>query len=72
MEMVADRVQRAREETWQERDETPDGMFEGKLVRRTMSMAHLGGATLDNEENYLLKKLFSALGVVQVENQARI
>ena len=72
MQMVADRVQRAREETWQERDETPDGMFEGKLLRRTMSMAHLGGATLDNEENYLLKKLFSALGIVQVENQARI
>jgi formate dehydrogenase major subunit len=72
MEMVADRVQRAREETWQERDEQPGGMFEGKLLRRTMSMAHLGGATLDNEENYLLKKLFSALGIVQVENQARI
>jgi formate dehydrogenase major subunit len=72
MEMVADRVQRAREETWQERDDNPDGMFEGKLLRRTMSMAHLGGATLDNEENYLLKKLYSALGIVQVENQARI
>ena len=72
MEMVADRVQRAREETWQERDETPGSVFEGKLLRRTMSMAHLGGATLDNEENYLLKKLFSALGIVQVENQARI
>ncbi len=72
MEMVADRVQRAREQTWQERDETPDGTFEGKLLRRTMSMAHLGGATLDNEENYLLKKLYSALGIVQVENQARI
>ncbi len=72
MQMVADRVQRAREETWQERDENPDGMFEGKLLRRTMSMAHLGGATLDNEENYLLKKLYTALGVLQVENQARI
>lgn len=72
MEMVADRVQRAREETWQERDEQQGGVFEGKLLRRTMSIAHLGGATLDNEENYLLKKLYSALGIVQVENQARI
>ncbi len=72
MEMVADRVQRTREAHWQERDETRGGEFEGKLLRRTLSMAHLGGATLDNEENYLLKKLFSAIGVVQVENQARI
>jgi formate dehydrogenase major subunit len=72
MQMVADRVQRAREETWQERVEDPESMHHGKLVRRTLSMAHLGGATLDNEENYLLKKLFSALGIVQVENQARI
>ena len=72
MEMVADRVKRAREETWEERDTNPGGLFEGKLLRRTMSMAHLGGATLDNEENYLLKKLYTALGIVQVENQARI
>ena len=40
--------------------------------RRTMAIAHLGGATLDNEENYLIKKLFTALGIVQMENQARI
>jgi formate dehydrogenase major subunit len=40
--------------------------------RRTMSIANLGGATLDNEENYLIKKLCMALGIVQVENQARI
>ena len=43
-----------------------------RRVRRTMGLASLGGATLDNEENYLIKKLFTALGVVQVENQARI
>ena len=43
-----------------------------KLYRRTMGFASLGGATLDNEENYLIKKLFTALGVIQVENQARI
>ena len=43
-----------------------------RKVRRTMGIASLGGATLDNEENYLMKKLYTALGAVQVENQARI
>jgi formate dehydrogenase major subunit len=66
MDMVAQRVKKTREETWQENDES------GNLVRRTLGIAHLGGATLDNEENYLIKKLFTALGIVQVENQARI
>jgi formate dehydrogenase major subunit len=66
MDMVADRVKRARDENWEEKDD------EGNVVNRTLSMAHLGGATLDNEENYLIKKLWSALGMVQVENQARI
>ena len=66
MDMVADRVQRTRDRTWQER------LDDGQRVQRTMAIAHLGGATLDNEENYLLKKLHTALGVVQVENQARI
>ena len=66
MDMVADRIQRTRERTWQEK---LDG---GAGVQRTLGIAHLGGATLDNEENYLLKKLYTALGVVQVENQARI
>ena len=66
MDMVAERVRDTRDETWQERDE------KGHLLRRTLGIAHLGGATLDNEENYLLKKLYTALGVVQVENQARI
>jgi formate dehydrogenase major subunit len=66
MDMIADRVQRAREEHWQEH------LADGRRVARTMAIAHLGGATLDNEENYLLKKLYVALGVVQVENQARI
>jgi formate dehydrogenase major subunit len=72
MEMVAERVKRARDETWQERIEEAGAEHEGARVRRTLGIAHLGGATLDNEENYLLKKLFTALGVVQVENQARI
>jgi formate dehydrogenase major subunit len=66
MEMVAERVKKTRDETWEERDES------GDPLRRTMSIAHLGGATLDNEENYLIKKLFTSLGIVQVENQARI
>ena len=60
MDMIAERVKKARDESWEEE------------TRRTMSMAHLGGATLDNEENYLIKKLFTALGIVQIENQARI
>jgi formate dehydrogenase major subunit len=65
MHMVADRVIAARRDGWQwEQD--------GKRTRRTMGLASLGGATLDNEENYLIKKLFTALGIVQVENQARI
>lgn len=66
MDMVAERVARAREASWEEEQ---DG---GGHVARTMALAHLGGATLDNEENYLLKKLYTALGMVQVENQARI
>jgi formate dehydrogenase major subunit len=66
MEMIADRVVKAREETWQET--TP----EGKPAKRTLGIANLGGATLDNEENYLMKKLLTALGIIQVENQARI
>jgi formate dehydrogenase major subunit len=66
MDMVAERVKAARDEHWEEKDD------QGDVVNRTLAMAHLGGATLDNEENYLIKKLFTALGVVQVENQARI
>jgi formate dehydrogenase major subunit len=66
MEMIADRVIRTREQTWQERDQ------EGRRLNRTLGMASLGGATLDNEENYLIKKLFTALGAIQIENQARI
>ena len=66
MDMIADRVLATRRETWQPSDE------DGNPTRRTLGIANLGGATLDNEENYLIKKLFTALGVVQVENQARI
>ncbi len=66
MDMIVDRIVRTREEHWQH--ETPDG----NPARRTLAIGNLGGATLDNEENYLMKKLLSALGIVQVENQARI
>lgn len=64
--MVAQRMKKARDASWEQNDEN------GNPLRRTMSMAHLGGATLDNEENYLIKKLFTSLGIVQIENQARI
>jgi formate dehydrogenase major subunit len=66
MTMIADRVVQVRRDTWQDIDE------QGRKVRRTLGIAGLGGATLDNEENYLIKKLFTAMGAVQIENQARI
>jgi formate dehydrogenase major subunit len=66
MEMIADRVLKARNDSWQELDE------QDRKVRRTLGIASLGGATLDNEENYLIKKLFTAMGAIQIENQARI
>ena len=66
MDMIADRVIETRNATW---EATSD---DGKPLNRTMGIASLGGATLDNEENYLMKKLYTALGVVQVENQARL
>ena len=66
MDMIADRVLSAREATWEDADD------QGRPLNRTLGISSLGGATLDNEENYLLKKLFTGLGVVSVENQARI
>jgi len=65
MDMIADRVIQARREGWQ-------WDVDGIRTRRTLGLATLGGATLDNEENYLIKKLFTALGAIQIENQARI
>ena len=67
MDMIADRVIATRDLTWE--DMGPDGVTR---LRRTRGFASLGGATLDNEENYLIKKLFTALGAIQIENQARI
>jgi formate dehydrogenase major subunit len=66
LDMLADRFLESRRRSWQDRDD------KGRLLRRTMGIAALGGATLDNEENYLIKKLFTAAGAVQIENQARI
>jgi formate dehydrogenase major subunit len=65
MDMIADRVISARRRGWQQE-------VDGQQTRRTLGFASLGGATLDNEENYLIKKLFTALGAIQIENQARI
>ena len=65
MDMIAERVLAARRHGWQEE-------VDGQRTRRTLGFASLGGATLDNEENYLIKKLFTALGAIQIENQARI
>lgn len=66
VDMIAERVLATRSRTWQDTD------AQGRHLRRTMGIASLGGATLDNEENYLMKKLYTALGAVQIENQARI
>jgi len=66
MEMIADRVLAARRATWEDADR------DGRPLKRTLGISSLGGATLDNEENYLIKKLFTALGAIQIENQARI
>src|SRR5690349_21002544 len=66
MEMIVDRIVDTRASSWEELTEN------GSPANRTMAIGNLGGATLDNEENYLIKKLYTALGIVQVENQARI
>ena len=66
MDMIADRLVATRERTWE------DTRADGAKLNRTRGFAHLGGATLDNEENYLIKKFFSAAGAVSIENQARI
>jgi formate dehydrogenase major subunit len=65
-EMVVDRVLKTRADWWEDSDD------KGRPLKRTRGFAFLGGATLDTEENYLIKKLFTALGAIQIENQARI
>jgi formate dehydrogenase major subunit len=67
MDRIAQLTKKTRDETFAEK--LPDG----KIINHTLGIASLGGATLDNEENYLIKKLFSAgLGMVWIENQARV
>jgi len=66
MDMIAERVIAARAAGWESGDQQTG------ILNRTLGFAHLGGATLDNEENYLIKKFFSAMGAIQIENQARI
>ena len=67
MERIAQLVKATRDASFEATDER------GLAVNRTLAIGHLGGATLDNEENYLIKKLFTGgLGIVAVENQARI
>jgi formate dehydrogenase major subunit len=67
MERIAQLVKQTRDETFVR--QLPDGT----TVNHTLAMAELGGATLDNEENYLIKKLLcGGLGMVWIENQARI
>ncbi len=65
-DMIAERFIKARHETWQDVDD------EGRPLNRTLGIHFLGGATLDSEENYLIKKFFSAAGALSIENQARI
>ncbi len=66
MDMIVDRILDTRTRTWEERTD------DGNPLNRTLGFGSLGGAALDNEENYLIKKLFTALGAIQIENQARI
>jgi formate dehydrogenase major subunit len=66
MDMIADRVIETRRRTWEDTDS------DGAALNRTLGFTSLGGATLDNEENYLIKKFFTAAGAVAIENQARI
>ncbi len=65
-EMIADRMLRVREQTWEQQTEN------GEPLKRTLGIHFLGGATLDSEENYVIKKLFTAAGALSIENQARI
>src|SRR4051794_4143152 len=66
MDMIADRLMATRAETWEDTNE------DGEPLNRTLGLAFLGGATLDTEENYLIKKCFTAAGAISIENQARI
>jgi formate dehydrogenase major subunit len=66
MDMIAERIVQTRAATWEDID------ADGRPLNRTLGLAFLGGATLDSEENYLIKKFFTAAGAISIENQARI
>ncbi len=66
MDRIAHLTKETRDATFVDRD------ADGDIIRNTTAIGHLGGATLDNEENYLIKKLFNTLGIISIENQARI
>ncbi len=64
--MIANRLKKTRDENWEEKN------VEGRKLNRSMAVASIGGATIDNEENYLITKLFHTMGFVRITNQARI
>jgi formate dehydrogenase major subunit len=66
LDMIAARMKEARDENWEEDDEG------GKKLRRSQAVSSIGGATIDNEENYLITKLFHSMGFTRITNQARI
>jgi formate dehydrogenase major subunit len=66
LDMIAERVKKTREESWEDKDS------QGKKLNRSMAVSSIGGATIDNEENYLITKLFHSMGFVRITNQARI
>jgi formate dehydrogenase major subunit len=66
LDMIVERVKRTRDENWEDTNE------EGRKLSRSMAVASIGGATIDNEENYLITKLFHSLGFTRITNQARI
>ncbi len=66
MDMIAQRTKKTRDENWEEENE------EGKKLSRSQAVASIGGATIDNEENYLITKLLHSMGFTRITNQARI
>jgi formate dehydrogenase major subunit len=66
LDMIAERTKKARDESWEDTNE------EGKKLSRSQAVASIGGATIDNEENYLITKLLHSMGFTRITNQARI
>ncbi len=66
MDLIAARIKKTRDDNWEEKDER------GKKLSRSTAVASIGGAAIDNEENYLITKLFHSMGMIRITNQARI